>query len=72
MLKNNRDETKKKRWCLTFPTMLPRVMMDPLGAPQATRAWATAWVTKNEPWRAEKTEIYLIWSIVQYIFNNLT
>lgn len=41
-------------WCLTFPTMLPTVMMDPLGAPQATRAWATACVTKKEPWKKHK------------------
>lgn len=29
-------------------------MMDPLGAPQATRAWATACVTKKEPWKKHK------------------
>lgn len=30
--------------------MLPTVMMEPLEAPEATRAWATACVTKKEPW----------------------
>lgn len=44
--------------------MLPRVMMDPLGAPQATRAWATAWVTKNEPWEEKHDEkIHLFWAL---------
>lgn len=31
-------------------------MMDPLGAPQATRAWATACVTKKEPCNKPKGE----------------
>lgn len=43
-------------WYHTFPTMLPMVMMDPLGAPQATRAWATACVTKKEPCNKHKGE----------------
>lgn len=38
----------------TFPTMLPTVTMDPLGAPQATRAWATAWRTRKEPWETQE------------------
>lgn len=47
-------EQNQACWYLTFPTMLPTVMMDPLGAPQATRAWATACVTKKEPWKKHK------------------
>lgn len=44
-------------WYHTFPTMLPMVMMDPLGAPQATRAWATACVTKKEPCNKHKGDV---------------
>lgn len=36
--------------------MLPTVMMEPLGAPQAARAWATACVTKKEPWERRRGE----------------
>lgn len=56
---------------LTFPTMLPTVMMEPLDAPQATRAWATACVTKNEPWWRVVSSAVFIYEMIYQGFMKL-
>lgn len=56
--------------CLTLPTILPTVMMEPFWAPAETNALETTWVTRNVPWEDTRDVLLLYFWFLPNISEN--